>query len=96
MNPDNETVSILHSNLIFSGISYAGDNLVVHGRNYVLKKEVKIPFIGEMHDIVSIRPISSRDEQYAELKQNSEEMTLYGLTSLIRKTAFNWWARSPG
>jgi len=76
---DNETVSILHSNLVFSGISYVGDNLVIQGRDYVLKKEVKIPFIGEMHDIGQYQTYIVTDEQYDELSNNIEEMTLYGI-----------------
>lgn len=75
----NETVSILHSNLVFSGISYVGDNKIIQGRDYVLKKEVKIPFIGEIHDIGQYETYIVTDEQYDELKKNSEEMTLHGI-----------------
>ncbi|MDD3653918.1 MAG: ABC transporter permease [Desulfotomaculaceae bacterium] len=76
---DDETVSILHASLVFSGISHVGDNLVIQGRDYVLKKEVKIPFIGEMPDIGQYQTYIVTDEQYDQLKKNSEEMTLHGI-----------------
>ncbi|MGI6492905.1 MAG: FtsX-like permease family protein [Pelotomaculum sp.] len=75
----NETVSILHAKLVFSGISYVGDQLVLEGRDYVLKKEVKIPFIGEMPDIGQYETYIVTDEHYEEMKKNSEELTLYGI-----------------
>ena len=76
---DNETVSILHSNLVFSGISYAGNNFVILGRDYVLKKEVKIPFIGEMQDIGQYQTYIVTDQQYNQLKENTKELTLHGI-----------------
>ncbi len=76
---DNETVSILHANLVFSGISYIGDHLVIQGREYILKKEVKIPFIGEMHDIGCYQTYIVTDEQFDELKKNNPVMSLYGI-----------------
>jgi len=76
---ENETVSILHAKLVFSGVSFVGRNLTIQGRDYVLKKEVKIPFIGDMPGIGQYRTYIVTDSQYAELKENSQEHTLYGI-----------------
>jgi len=76
---DQETVSILHSNLVFSGISYAGQDFVIQGKDYILKKEVKIPFIGQMQDIGQYQTYIVTDKQYNELKKKAKEMTLYGI-----------------
>ncbi|MGI6119270.1 MAG: FtsX-like permease family protein [Desulfosporosinus sp.] len=76
---DNETVSILHSNLVFSGSSYAGQDFVIQGRQYNLKKEIKIPFIGELGNIGQYDTYIVSDKQYKELKENGKEMTLYGI-----------------
>lgn len=92
---DNETVSILHSNLVFSGISRAGEPHVIQGKSYTLKKEVKIPFIGELQGIGQYDTYIITDKQYDELKENGEEMMLYGINitdpedsmSLVEKIA---------
>ena len=92
---DNETVSILHSNLVFSGTSYAGQDVVLQGRTYTLKKEAKIPFIGEMGGIGRYDTYIVTDKQYEQLKGNGQEMTLYGINisdpadslSLVEKIA---------
>jgi putative ABC transport system permease protein len=76
---DNETVSILHSNLVFSGVSYAGQDFAVQGRRYNLKKVIKLPFIGELGDIGGYDTYIVTDKQYDELKENGKEMTLYGI-----------------
>ncbi|KPU43510.1 ABC transporter permease protein YxdM [Oxobacter pfennigii] len=76
---DNETVKILHSNLVFSGISYVGQDFVMEGRSYVLKKEVKLPFIGQLGGIGKYDTYIVTDKQYSELKENGKEMTLYGI-----------------
>lgn len=76
---DNETVGILHSNLVFSGISHVGDVHVIQGKPYILKREVKIPFIGEIKDIGRYQTYIVTDRQYNELRKNAEEMTLYGI-----------------
>lgn len=80
INPgDNEAVSILHSNLFFSGLSHAGKAIDIQGKPYTLKKEVKIPFIGELQDIGQYQTYIVTDKQYNELKKNAEEMTLQGI-----------------
>lgn len=92
---DNETVSILHSNLVFSGISYVGQDFVIQGRPYNLKKVMKLPFIGELGGIGQYDTYVVTDKQYNELKQNGKEMTLYGINitdpedsrSLVEKIA---------
>ncbi len=92
---DSETVSILHSNLIFSGTSYAGQDFMIQGRPYTLKKEVKIPFIGELGGIGQYDTYIVTDKQYEQLKGNGQEMTLYGINisdpadslSLVEKIA---------
>jgi|GEM_PF-476025 len=76
---DNETVSILHSNLIFSGVSYTGQDFIIQDKPYILKKEVKIPFIGELGVIGQYDTYIVTDKQYHEMKENSPEMTLYGI-----------------
>ncbi|HEX7714297.1 MAG TPA: ABC transporter permease [Bacillota bacterium] len=76
---DNEAVSILHSNLIFSGISHIREVHVIQGKPYILKREVKIPFIGEIEDIGKYQTYIVTDRQYSELKKNISEMTLYGI-----------------
>ncbi len=76
---DNETVSILHSNLVFSGISRAGEPHVILGKTFTLKKEVKIPFIGELQDIGKYNTYIVTDKQYEQLKESGKEMTLYGI-----------------
>ncbi|UWG96507.1 ABC transporter permease [Dehalobacter sp. DCM] len=80
---DNETVSILHSNLVFSGFSYTGQDFVIQDRHYNLKKEVKIPFVGELEGIGHYNTYILTDQQYAQLKENSKEKdtekTLYGI-----------------
>lgn len=76
---DNETISILHSNLVFSGINYTGMPHVIKGKSYTLKKEVRIPFIGELGDVGQYRTYVITDKQYNELRENAEEMTLYGI-----------------
>ncbi|MEN6327535.1 MAG: ABC transporter permease [Syntrophomonas sp.] len=92
---DNETASILHSNLVFSGVSYVGQDFVIQDRHYNLKKEMKIPFIGELGGIGQYNTYIVTDKQYAELKENGKEITLYGINitdpensmSLVRKIA---------
>lgn len=76
---DNETVSILHANLVFSGISHVGNTCVIQRKPYVLKKEVKLPFIGEMPDIGQYDTYIVTDQQYNALRKNLKEMTLYGI-----------------
>lgn len=76
---DHQTVAILHSNLVFSGISYVGDPMVIQGRHYVLKDEVKIPFIGEIQGIGQYQTYIVTDKDYHELSKNTQEMTLYGV-----------------
>lgn len=92
---DNETVSILHSNLVFSGASYIGQDFVIQGRDYNLKKVMKIPFIGELAGIGHNDTYIVTDNQYNELKEDGKEMTLYGINitdpedsmSLVKKIA---------
>jgi len=76
---DSETVSILHANLVFSGSSHAGQDFVIQGRPYIFKKEVKIPFIGELEGIGQYQTYIVTDKQYDELKENRPEMNLYGI-----------------
>lgn len=76
---DQETVKILHAKLIFSGTSYAGQDFIIRDRPYILKKEVKLPFIGELGGIGQYDTYIVTDQQYAELKENATEMTLYGI-----------------
>jgi len=76
---DNETVGILHSKLVFSGISLVGENFIIEGGKYVLKKESKIPFIGEMPDIGRYQTYIVTDKRYNELKKDRLERTLYGI-----------------
>ncbi|TEB15609.1 ABC transporter permease protein YxdM [Pelotomaculum sp. FP] len=92
---DNETVSILHSNLVFSGVSYIGQDFVIQGRDYNLKKVMKVPFIGELEGIGHNDTYIVTDNQYNELKEDGKEMTLYGINitdpedsmSLVKKIA---------
>ncbi|TEB07152.1 ABC transporter permease protein YxdM [Pelotomaculum schinkii] len=92
---DNETVSILHSNLVFSGVSYIGQDFVIQGRDYNLKKVMKIPFIGELEGIGHNDTYIVTDNQYNELKEDGKEMTMYGINitdpedsmSLVKKIA---------
>ena len=76
---EQETVSILHSNLVFSGISYVGDKITIQGRDFVLKNEVKIPFIGEINEIGQYETYIVTDKQYDEMRRSSEELTLHGI-----------------
>lgn len=76
---DNETVCILHSNLLFSGFSNERKTFTIQGKSYVLKKEIKLPFIGEISSIGSYDTYIVTDEQYTELKQNKQEMVLQGI-----------------
>ncbi|MFZ7103778.1 MAG: FtsX-like permease family protein [Peptococcaceae bacterium] len=76
---NNETVAILHSNLVFSGNSYAGAGFVIQGKPYILKKEIKIPFIGEIQGIGQYQTYIFTDQEYDELKKTAPEMTLYGI-----------------
>lgn len=76
---EQETVSILHSNLVFSGGSFVGETLVLQGKPYVLKNEVKIPFIGEMPGIGQYQTYIVTDRQYLELKKNAKEQVLQGI-----------------
>lgn len=92
---DRETVCILHSNLVFSNRNYVGQNFVIQGKQYDLKKVVRIPFIGEIGGIGQYDTYIVTDNQYNELKKNSQEVTLYGINitdpgdslSLIQKIA---------
>jgi len=76
---DNETVCILHSNLVFSGVSYVGQDFVIQDREYKLKRAVKIPFIGELGEIGQYDTYIVSDRQYEELKENLNEMSIYGI-----------------
>ncbi|MHB8063634.1 MAG: FtsX-like permease family protein [Ruminiclostridium sp.] len=76
---ENETVCILHSNLLFSGNSNEERTIAIQGKAYVLKKEVKLPFIGEISSIGSYDTYIVTDKQYNALKQNEDEMLLQGI-----------------
>ena len=76
---DHEAVSILHSNLVFSGNSNVGKVHVIQGKPYILKSEVKIPFVGEIEEIGQYQTYIVTDRQYNELRKQAEELTLYGV-----------------
>lgn len=76
---DNETVCIPHSNLVFSGVSYVGQDFVIQDRTYRLTRTVRIPFIGELGAIGQYDTYVVSDKQYEQLKQNLEEMSIYGI-----------------
>ena len=81
---DNETVCIPHSNLVFSGVSYVGQDFVIQDRTYRLTRTVRIPFIGELGAIGQYDTYVVSDKQYEQLKQNLEEMSIYGINILPR------------
>jgi putative ABC transport system permease protein len=76
---DKETVCILHSYLIFSGLSHVGKSFVLEGRPYLLTKEIKIPFIGVMGEIGQYETYMVTDAEYQELLQKNQECTMYGI-----------------
>lgn len=76
---ENETVSILHATLAFSIQSHTGEDLVIQGKPFTLTKEIKIPFIGDLQDIGQYQTYIVTDKQYNEMRENSKEMTLYGI-----------------
>lgn len=76
---DDEILSVLHSNLIFSGESHEGNFYTIQGNRYILKKELKIPFIGEMPSISQYDTYVVTDKQYDDLKKSKEEMILNGI-----------------
>lgn len=77
---DNEMISILHSGLLFSGINNVHGGYMIKGNQYVLKKEVKIPFIGKLPSVGQYETYIVTDAQYSQLKKNEEELTLQGIT----------------
>lgn len=76
---DNEILSILHSNLLFSGKNHEGNIYIIGKNDYILKRELKVPFIGDMPNIGKYETYVISDENYNELRKSEEEINLIGI-----------------
>lgn len=76
---DNEIVKILHSNLIFSAKNYEGNTYKIGGKEYVLKSELKIPFIGELHELGKYETYIISDKEYEIFSKDKKKIILTGI-----------------
>lgn len=76
---DNEVVKILHSNLLFSAKNYEGNTYKIFGKEYVLKSELKIPFIGELHELGQLETYIVSDKEYKAFSKSNGKIILTGI-----------------
>lgn len=76
---EGETVCILHPGLVFSGASSEGKSVVIQDKPLIIKKEVKIPFTGEIGSIGKYETYIVSDKQYNQLKRGGKELTMQGI-----------------
>ena len=60
-----------------------------------LTRTVRIPFIGELGAIGQYDTYVVSDKQYEQLKQNLEEMSIYGINITAPEQSLPWWKKLP-
>jgi putative ABC transport system permease protein len=76
---EGEVINILRAKTLVSQIRGKGNTYKIKGQSYKLKKQIQLPFIGEMPDIGQYETYVITDKAYGILKQNEEEFTLKGI-----------------
>lgn len=76
---DDEVVKILHSNLLFSAKNFEGNKYKLFEKEYTLKSELKIPFMGEVYELGQHEIYVVSDKEYDVLKTDLKEITLTGI-----------------